>query len=249
VRLNKYIASAGVCSRRKADGLIGSGVVKVNGVVTREMGVDVKEGDVVEAEGRVLDAAVKRVYIVLNKPKGFITSVGDDRGRPTVMDLVGDIEERIFPVGRLDSDTSGLLIMTNDGSFSQMLTHPKHGIYKTYRAKVGGVLSEERVARLRKGVDVGGFVTAPAEVRIVKQGERITTVEIRVLEGKNRQIRRMFAAVGNDVVDLERVAVGDILLGRLKEGHYRKMTRRELALGAGGENSYWNDKEGSKRYD
>jgi 23S rRNA pseudouridine2605 synthase len=229
MRLNKYIASAGLCSRRKADVLTENGNVKVNGIVVHEMGYDVKEGDVVEVNDRAIKPTGKRVCIVLNKPKGFITSVGDGQNRPTVMDLVGDIPERIFPVGRLDCDTAGLLIMTNDGALSQMLTHPGHRIYKTYRARIGGVLSDERIARLRKGVDIGGFVTSPAELRVLKQAERMTTIEIRILEGKNRQVRKMFAAVGNKVVELERVAVGEILLGRLKEGHYRKMTRRELA--------------------
>jgi 23S rRNA pseudouridine2605 synthase len=229
MRLNKYIALAGVCSRRKADALTESGDVRVNGSVVREMGIDIKEGDVVEVSGRVIKPAGKFVYIVLNKPKGVITSAHDDRSRPTVMDFVGDIPERIFPVGRLDGDTSGLLIMTNDGELSQMLTHPKHKIYKTYRARVGGALSDARIARLRKGVDIGGFVTSPAEVRVLRQAERITTVEIRIIEGKNRQIRKMFTAVGNNVIELERVAVGEILLGRLREGHYRKLTPRELA--------------------
>ncbi|MDR1245647.1 MAG: rRNA pseudouridine synthase [Clostridiales Family XIII bacterium] len=228
MRLNKYIASAGICSRRKADVLTASGDVKLNGLVVREMGVDVKDGDVVEVYNRVITSAGKLICIVLNKPKGFITSVGDNLGRPTVMDLVGDIPERIFPVGRLDADTSGLLLMTNDGALSQMLMHPKHKIYKTYRVKIGGVLSDERIARLRKGVDIGGFVTSPAEVKVLRQSERITTVEISIFEGKNRQVRKMFAAVGNSVVELKRVAVGDILLGRLKEGHYRKLTRQEL---------------------
>jgi 23S rRNA pseudouridine2605 synthase len=229
MRLNKYIASAGVCSRRKADALSKNGNVKVNGLVVRTLGYDVKEGDVVEVNDRVIGLTNKRVCIVLNKPKGFITSASDDRNRPTVMDLVSDIPERIFPVGRLDCDTAGLLIMTNDGALSQMLTHPGHKIYKTYRARIGGVLSDERIARLRRGVDIGGFITSPAELRVIKQTERTTMVEIRILEGKNRQVRKMFAAVGNRVVELERVAVGEILLGRLKEGHYRKMTRRELA--------------------
>jgi 23S rRNA pseudouridine2605 synthase len=228
MRLNKYIAAAGICSRRKADALTESGSVKVNGAVLRKPGLDIKEGDVVEVNGRAIKPAGKFVYFALNKPAGFITSAGDELGRPTIMDLVGDIPERVFPVGRLDYDTKGLLIMTNDGALSQRLTHPKHNIYKTYRAKIGGVLSDERIARLRKGVDIGGFVTAPAELRVLKQAERTVTVEIRILEGKNRQVRRMFAAVGNRVLELERVAVGDILLGRLKEGHYRKLTRREL---------------------
>jgi 23S rRNA pseudouridine2605 synthase len=233
MRLNKYIASAGICSRRKADELTENGNVKVNGLVVREMGHDVKEGDVVEVSGRVIGPADKRVCIVLNKPKGFITSAHDEKNRPTVMDLVGDIPERIFPVGRLDCDTAGLLILTNDGALSQLLTHPRHKVYKTYRARIGGVLSDERIARLKKGVDIGGFVTSSAELRVLKQTDRTTIIEIRILEGKNRQVRKMFAAVGNKVVELERVAVGEILLGRLKEGHYRKMTRGELAYIAG----------------
>jgi 23S rRNA pseudouridine2605 synthase len=229
MRLNRYIAAAGVCSRRKADALTESGAVRLNGCVVREMGQDVRDGDVVEVNGRVIRPADKRVCIVLNKPKGYITSVGDAQNRPTVMDLVDDIPERVFPVGRLDCDTTGLLIMTNDGALSQMLTHPKHKIEKTYHAKVSGLLSDERIARLRKGVDIGGFVASPAKLRVLRQTERATTVEIRISEGKNRQVRRMFAAVGNKVVELKRVAVGDILLGRLKEGAYRKLNPRELA--------------------
>jgi 23S rRNA pseudouridine2605 synthase len=235
MRLNKYIAAAGICSRRKADALTESGSVKVNGAVVCGPGLDIKEGDVVEVNGRAIKPAGNFVYFAVNKPAGFITSAADTLGRPTVMDLVGDIPERVFPVGRLDCDTTGLLIMTNDGALSQRLTHPRHEIYKTYRVKVGGVLSDERIARLRKGVDIGGFVTAPAKLRVLKQSERSVTVEISILEGKNRQVRKMFAAVGNKVLELERVAVGEILLGRLKEGHYRKLTRRELLyLGCSG---------------
>jgi 23S rRNA pseudouridine2605 synthase len=229
MRLNKYIAAAGLCSRRKADALTESGAVRVNGLVVHEMGYNVNVGDVVEVNGRVTRPAGKRVCIVLNKPKGYITSVGDAQSRPTVMDLVGDVSERIFPVGRLDCDTSGLLILTNDGALSQLLAHPKHALYKTYRATVSGLLSDARIARLRRGVDIGGFVTAPAGLRVLRQTKGATTVEIRIREGKNRQVRKMFAAVGNRVVALERVAVGEILLGRLKEGHYRRMTRKELA--------------------
>jgi 23S rRNA pseudouridine2605 synthase len=208
--------------------LTAAGNVKINGAVTREFGYDVKDSDVVEVNGRRINAVHKQVYLALNKPCGFITSAGDERGRPTVMELVGDVPERIFPVGRLDYNTSGLLIMTNDGSLSQRLSHPKHGVYKTYRAKVAGVLSDERAAKLRKGVDIGGFVTSPAIVHVIKQAERTTLVEIKIREGKNRQVRKMFSAVGNKVVDLERVAIGEIYLGHLKEGHYRKLTKQEV---------------------
>jgi 23S rRNA pseudouridine2605 synthase len=228
MRINKYIASAGIASRRKADELILSGNVKINGLTVRELGTDVKEGDVVEVNGRRIDGAEKHVYIMLNKPLGYVTTSSDDRDRATVMDLVADIPERIFPIGRLDYNTSGLLLLTNDGELAYRLTHPKHRIYKTYRAVVHGVLSAERVAKLRKGVDIGGFVTSPAKVRVIKQGERSATVEISIYEGKNRQVRKMFAAVGNRVQSLERVAMGEIYLARLMTGHYRRLTPKEV---------------------
>jgi len=228
VRLNKYIAQSGVASRRKADELTLQGKVKVNGVVLKEPGYDVAETDVVEVDGRVLKPAARKVYIMLNKPKGYITSADDEKDRPTVMVLVSDIEERLFPVGRLDYNTSGLLLMTNDGELAYKLTHPKHQIYKTYRARVSGRLSDERLAKLRNGVDIGGFVTSKAVVNVIKQADRYAIVEIKIHEGKNRQIRRMFSAVGNKVLDLERIAIGELKLGHLKEGHYRKLTQKEI---------------------
>jgi 23S rRNA pseudouridine2605 synthase len=142
--------------------------------------------------------------------------------------LMSDVSERVFPIGRLDYNTSGMLLMTNDGDLAHLLTHPKHQVVKTYRARVTGVLSPERVARLRKGVDIGGFVTSPAEVTVVKQLDRSAIVEIKIHEGKNRQIRKMFAAVGNKVVDLERIAIGQIYLGHLMLGHYRKLSSQEV---------------------
>ena len=138
------------------------------------------------------------------------------------------MDARLFPVGRLDYNTSGLLLLTNDGDLAYRLSHPKHNVTKTYRARVAGVLSGERLARLRKGVDIGGFVTSPANVKVIKQNPRSAVVEIQIHEGKNRQVRKMFAAVGNKVQELERVAIGELYLGRLKEGHYRKLTRDEI---------------------
>lgn len=228
MRINKYIAQAGVASRRKADELIANGNVSVNGLVLKEPGYDVREGDVVEVNGRRLTAQEKKVYIALHKPVGFVTTVKDEMNRPTVMDLVTDVEGRIFPVGRLDYNTSGLLIMTNDGDFAYRLTHPKHQMPKTYRARVAGVLSREKCAKLRNGVDIGGFVTSPAKVEIVKGYPRSTIVDITIHEGKNRQVRKMFKAVGNNVQELHRTAVGSVRLGRLAEGHYRKLTREEI---------------------
>ena len=228
MRLNKYIASAGVCSRRKADELIANGNVKINGVVVREMGAQVEEGDIVSVNGTEIRADAAKVYVAVNKPMGYITSMDDDKDRQTVADLVADIPERLFPVGRLDYNTTGLLIMTNDGALTYALTHPKHEVSKTYVATVAGVLSNARLARLRKGVDIGGFVTSPAQVRVIRQNPRSAVVEISIHEGKNRQVRKMFAAVGNKVQSLERVAIGDIRLGRLLPGHYRKLTKAEI---------------------
>ena len=228
MRINKYIAQSGFCSRRKADDLVANGNVKINGAVMKEPGYDVAEGDKVEVNGTLISKAEKKVYYLLNKPVGFVTTVSDDKDRPTVMDLVSDIDERIFPVGRLDYNTSGMLILTNDGDFAYRVSHPKHELSKTYRARVAGVLSNEKCAKLRKGVDIGGFVTSRAKVEIVKGLERSTVVDISIHEGKNRQVRKMFKAVGNNVQELQRIAIGDIHLGRLKEGYYRKLTREEI---------------------
>lgn len=228
MRINKYIACAGVASRRKADELIANGNVRVNGLVLREPGYDVVEGDIVEVNGRRIETSEKKVYILLNKPTGYVTTVSDDRERDTVMDLVADVDARIFPVGRLDYNTSGMLIMTNDGDFAYKLTHPKHEMPKTYRALVSGVLSDEKCGRLERGVDIGGFRTSPAKVKIVRGLSNATLVDITIHEGKNRQVRKMFRAVGNPVKQLQRIAIGDIRLGRLAEGHYRKLTSEEI---------------------
>jgi len=228
MRLNKYIAQAGVASRRKADEFTLQGKVKINGAVMKEPGYDVTDNDVVEVNGHVVRHDTKKVYIMLNKPKGYITTADDEKERPTVMELVADIDERLFSIGRLDYNTSGMLLMTNDGDLAYKLSHPKHHIYKTYRARVTGQLSVERQIKLRNGVDIGGFVTSKAEVKVIKQVERSAIVEIKIYEGKNRQVRKMFAAVGNKVMDLERIAIGDLYLGHLMQGHYRKLTQKEI---------------------
>lgn len=228
MRINKYIAASGLCSRRKADELIQNGNVKVNGASMREPGYDVQECDKVVVNGRLIESKQKLEYVVINKPLGVVTTVSDDRDRQTVMDIVADVDARLFPVGRLDYNTSGLLIMTNDGDMAYRLTHPKHEVTKTYVAVVQGVLSDARVNKLRAGVDIGGFVTSPAKVKVLKGTKTTTTVEITIHEGKNRQVRKMCAAVGNKVIALERTAIGDIKLGRLAEGHYRKLTHEEI---------------------
>jgi 23S rRNA pseudouridine2605 synthase len=228
MRLNKYIARAGVCSRRKADELIACGNVKVNGAVVMTLGANVDEGDTVEVNGRELAPMSKPRYILLNKPKGYITTAHDDRGRPTVMELVADVDARVFPVGRLDADTTGLLLLTNDGDFAYAVAHPAHEVWKTYRARVAGTLSDERLARLRRGVEIDGRRTAPAEATLVRQSASGAVVDLKIREGRNRQVRKMFAAVGNKVLDLQRTAIGDVKLGALKPGHWRKLTRAEI---------------------
>ena len=230
MRLNKYIAQAGTASRRKADELVAAGKVRVDGRIVKEPFHDVADGQTVSVEGREVRPAAKKVYFILNKPKGYITTTADDRDRPTVMEFVRDAPARVFPVGRLDEATTGLLIMTNDGDFANRLTHPKHEMLKTYRAQVSGVLSREKLSKLRRGVDIGGYVTAPAHVEIVKQAANSAVVDIQLGEGKNRQVRKMFAAVGCRVRELERTAIGGVRLGRLKQGHIRKMTRAEIEL-------------------
>jgi len=228
MRLNKYIAMTGTASRRKADELISAGRVKVDGKTVTTPGIDIVAGQKVIVEGRELTPASKKLYYILNKPKGYITTTSDEKDRPTVMELLADVPDRVFPVGRLDGATTGLLILTNDGEFAYRLSHPKHEILKTYRAVVRGVLSKEKLARLRKGVDIGGYITTPAHVEIVKQGANNQVVDIQIREGKNRQVRKMFAAVGCRVTELERIAIGGVRLGYLKLGHIRKMTRAEI---------------------
>ena len=228
MRLNKYIASAGICSRRKADELIAAGNVKVNGAAMREMGCDVKEGDRVEVNGTPIMPEQKKIYIAVNKPYGYVTTMKDEKDRLTVADLVTDIPERLFPVGRLDYNTTGLLLMTNDGDLAYRLTHPKHEVYKTYVAVVSGVISDARLAKLRRGVDIGGFVTSRARVDVVSWTNHSTLLDVVIHEGKNRQVRRMFEAVGKHVEELTRLEFAGIGLGHLKPGQYRKLNPNEV---------------------
>jgi 23S rRNA pseudouridine2605 synthase len=228
MRLNRYIAQCGITSRRKADDLIAAGKVKINDLVVKELGYIVKPEDKVSVNGNYIKVDSKFIYIILNKPLGYVATVSDDKERPTVLDLVSDIGERLYPIGRLDYNTSGLLILTNDGDLAYKLTHPKHVIYKTYRARVTGVISKEKAAKLANGVDIGGYITAKAKVKIERAFERSTLLELQIYEGKNRQIRKMITSVDSKVIELERIAVGDIRLGHLKEGHYRKLTQSEI---------------------
>ena len=229
MRLNKYIAQAGVASRRKADELIAGGKVKINGTVCTVLGTEVTEDDIVTVGGREISPKdEKTVYYALNKPVGYITTTSDEKGRETVLSLLSDVTQRVFPVGRLDADTSGLLIMTNDGKLADRIAHPRNAVWKTYEAEIDIAISEEKMQKLRQGVDIGGYVTKPAEVRLLKIAKHASLLEIRISEGKNRQIRKMLKAVGAKVVALKRTAIGEVKLGRTHEGTYRKLTQKEL---------------------
>lgn len=228
MRINKYIASAGVTSRRGADELIESGKVSVNGKILKEPGYAVQDDDEVRVYGRVITPEEKEYYYLLNKPIGYVTTTRDKEGRPTVMDLVREEQVRLFPVGRLDYNTSGLLILTNDGELSNKLMHPSNEFSKKYRVRAAGTVTQTEAERLRKGVDIGGFVTSPAEVRLVRHDRGSSIVEITIHEGKNRQVRRMFKAIGHPVQELERIGLGRLVIGRLAVGSYRKLSKEEV---------------------
>ena len=227
MRINQYIASAGICSRRKADELIADGQVKVNGAVLSSPGYHVEEGDVVEVNGVRIEPADRKVYYLLNKPAGYVTSTADKEGRPLVTDLVPD-ELRVFPVGRLDYNTTGLLILTNDGDLANALMHPSREFNKKYLVRAQGIVTRNEAKRLEKGIDIGGFVTSPAEVELIRHDRNSTIAEIIIHEGKNRQVRRMFKAIGHPVLELCRTGLGDLSIGKLAIGQCRKLSPAEV---------------------
>jgi 23S rRNA pseudouridine2605 synthase len=226
IRLQKYIAMCGVASRRKAEELIDSGIVSVNGETISVQGYKVMPGDSVSVDGREISPERKKVYILLNKPRGVVSTASDEAGRKTVLDMVEGISERLYPVGRLDYSTTGLIILTNDGSFTEFMTHPSHNISKTYVAVADGEFEAETLLNLGKGIDIGGYVTAPAKVTY--NGNRTDSIIITIYEGKNRQVRRMAEAVGLRVKSLKRVGIGNIRDSRLKPGEWRHLTLREI---------------------
>ncbi|MEO0335245.1 MAG: pseudouridine synthase [Pseudomonadota bacterium] len=223
IRLNKFIAESGLTSRRKADEWIDSGRVKLNGKTVYELGVKVDpRKDKITVDGKALKAKTEnKVYIVLNKPEKVVTTLSDPEGRPTVKDYLPKVKQRVFPVGRLDWDTEGLLLLTNDGEFAQSVSHPSNDIPKTYLAKLNGQPTDAQLSKLIKGVSiVGGKVKALAVERVKKGSDKYDWVKIAVTEGKNRQVRRMFERIGFDVRKLKRVAIGALPLGRIPKGNH-----------------------------
>ncbi len=226
IRLNRFLAQSGVASRRGADTLIAEGRVTVDGAVA-EPGTQVAPGQRVAVDGRSV-AAERTVHLVLHKPVGYVTTMRDPQGRPTVSELI-DVPERVVPVGRLDAMTSGLLIMTNDGELAQLLAHPRHGVAKTYRVLVRGMPGATALRKLREGVHLDDGRTRPAEVELVGTRSGGAELTLTIKEGRNRQVRRMCAAVGHPVLELERVAYGPLALGRLAVGSCRALRPHEVA--------------------
>lgn len=233
-RLQKYLADCGVASRRKCEELIAAGRVSVNGETVTQMGVRVTPGDDVHVDGKPVTPAEQKVYIAFYKPPNVVTTASDPEGRKTALDFFHDLGVRVFPVGRLDYETEGLLLMTNDGEWANRVTHPSFNLEKEYLVRVRGTLEEGQLKALEAGVMLEGKRTWPAQVSYVRRDGEITMLHVTIHEGRNRQVRRMLEAVGREVVFLKRVRVGAVLLGDIKPGQWRKLDENEIkALGGG----------------
>ncbi len=233
VRLQKIISQAGLASRRAAEKLIAEGRVTVNGQTVREMGTKADPArDDIRVDGRRIKSAARLRYILLYKPAGYVTTRSDPQRRPTVIDLLGGVREYVYPVGRLDYDTEGLLLLTNDGDLAARLTHPRHGVERTYEARVAGMPDDDALDRLRRGIPLDGRRTLPADASLLNRGrrDRVGVLSITIREGRNRQVRRMCEAVGHPVRKLIRVGIGPLSDQGLKAGRWRELTAQELRV-------------------
>lgn len=229
-RLQKILARAGLCSRRAAEELIRAGQVTVDSQVVVEMGYKVDpRHHKITCRGRPVTFSEKKVYVLLNKPEGYVTTLHDPQGRPIVTALLKKIPERLFPVGRLDVDSKGALILTNDGDLAQRVLHPSFEVNKTYLARVTGKPSASGLAQLEEGLDLEGRRTAPARLKVRKSAAKESVIEITIHEGRKRQVRKMFAAIGHPVSELTRIAYGNLKLGSLKPGTYRFLSKADIA--------------------
>ena len=229
MRINKFLAENSIASRRHADEMISAGRVKINGEIVK-LGADVAENDIVSVDDvPVIVEEKKEEYYIMNKPKGVVCTVSDDRGRKTVMDLLPNTVGRVFPVGRLDYATEGLLILTNDGDLAYRLTHPKAEVPKTYMARIEGTLTEKDLNPIRSGIELDGVLTKKCKAHIVETNKAYTKVHITITEGRNRQVRRMFEAIGRNVEFLKRISVGQLKLSGLDRGEMRPLTELEIA--------------------
>jgi len=232
IRLQKILSQAGVASRRKAEELIQEGAIRVNGMVVKELGTKADPlHDCIEISGKVIPEPQKKVYVMLHKPKGYVTTLRDPEGRPTVIDLVNTITERLYPVGRLDYDTEGLLVLTNDGDCAQALQHPRHNVARTYLVKVRRRPPEIVLSRLQKGITIDGVKTGKARITVHRVLGKNSWLQMAIWEGKNRQIKNMFAAVGYPVMRILRIGFGPLQLDQnLEAGEYRNLRKDEIKL-------------------
>lgn len=229
VRLQKFLSQCGIASRRKAEEMIKAGRITINGKVVTSMGIKIVPGkESVSCDGRKISLPEENIYILLNKPKGYVTTLSDPQGRPVVTSLVNDIKERVFPVGRLDLDTEGALILTNDGSLAQKIQHPRHETNKTYEALVQGHPGQSKISQLEKGVIIEDKKTAPAKITVLKHLQRQTLVKITIHEGRKRQVKKMFEFIGNPVISLKRIAYGKLFLGKLPVGKHKILNSKDL---------------------
>jgi pseudouridine synthase len=228
-RLQKIISKAGIASRRKAEELIMNGRVSVNNEIIIELGskADISK-DKITIDGEIISSPENKVYLILNKPSGYICSRTDPENRPTVLDLMKDINERIFPVGRLDYDTEGLLVLTNDGSFSQTLLHPSNNIPRTYLVKIKETPNEDDLIRLGQGIYIDNIKTNKAKIKIINKLRKNTWLEVVLWEGRNRQIKKMFEAIGHRTIRIVRTEFGPLSLNKLKRGTFRFMNKNEI---------------------
>lgn len=231
MRLQKFLANAGICSRRKAEELITNGKIKVNGVVITELGTKIDdEKDIIFYNDNKVNGVNELVYVLLNKPIGYVTTAKDQFERPTVLDLVKNCHCKLLPVGRLDMYTSGALILTNDGDFINKVTHPKNEIEKTYNATVRGIVKEEEVEKLRNGVEIEDYISGSAKVKILKidKEKNVSRLEITIHEGKNREVRKMCEAIGHSIIALHRSKIGSLEVKNIKIGEWKYLSKEEL---------------------
>ena len=230
MRLQKFMALAGVASRRKSEELILQGRVKINGLIVNTLGVKINtKKDTIEVNGEIVDIKNEKLYIMLHKPVGYVSTVSDQFDRNTVIDLIKeDIDKRLYPVGRLDYDTEGLLLLTNDGNLTYRMTHPKHKIHKTYLATVKGIPTRAEMKTFRNGLSIEDYITSPASIEITRIMKGSSELKIIIHEGRNRQVRKMCTAIGHPVINLKRIAVGNICLGHLPKGRWRHLKPAEI---------------------
>ncbi len=229
VRLQKYLADCGIASRRKAEEMIAAGAVRVNGKPVQVGDKVDPSRDKVSVHGRRVVPSKKMIYIMLHKPRGFVTTMSDEMGRKCVAELVQNVGARVYPVGRLDRESEGLLFLTNDGEFAQTMMHPSRHVGKTYRVTIRPDITDDQITKLMTGMVIDGYQTAPADVRILTKEPGRVVLEINLFEGRNRQIRKMCEALGLEVARLKRTAIGNVKMGMLKQGDWRELTQQEVS--------------------